>query len=189
MAGHLTSRLQLRVRKAVNKRDTHGYRKSLGQPLPALAKAHRWLPVSPSRVKKAIAKRGAPTPEEVVAYIHGRCGCETFARSLRAELLKLPRPARSARYEVFRGRGRLTATGWQRLFLLTKGAVLDGRYSAEGISNQLLVDGRTIRAATKAIDIRWGQINDGFGWKWVVEVVLRRCGYVPWGDDPLLRMA
>jgi len=128
----------------------------------------------PDRWRRCLAG-ASPDAETVAEYVRGTLPNDKFLRALVAEIHKREYPVRTARFEMFRNHGLLTAKGWKAVFVLTQAVSLPGLPNLESAAVQLGIDPRTLRTyCHKILDMEWRHVRTGFGWKWVVERAIQR---------------
>jgi len=144
---------------------------------------YSWLPQA-ERARIAVARRPPPESTTIAQWVEQRLARPGAASTLAAcfgEGGDALRPPRTLTRRV-QALGPLEVRDWRGLArlaqILTSTAGPD-RASLETAAFAADVDPRTLRRWLRlATELPWGQVEAWPGWEWVVEMTLRRYGYV-----------
>jgi hypothetical protein len=126
-------------------------------------------------LRRALTSQVAPEPKAIADYVLRLRPDPRLHTAIIAECLGHDRPSRSARHSTFRQHYRLTAKHWQGLYLLTQAVSLPGRPDTPDAAAQLGIDTRTLKTWCETLlQADWRRVREGFGWRWIVDQVLRR---------------
>jgi hypothetical protein len=126
-----------------------------------------------------------PTADAVASCITVRVGSAELGATILAELCGKRAPSRQARHARFIRAGSLRAKEWKDLFRLTRALCEGHETTIDAIAGAVDRDTRTLRAISdRLLGIPISAARTGFGWRWAVELVLQRHGYLE-GSDPV----
>jgi hypothetical protein len=150
---------------------------------PLYAGDFSWLTPA-ARVRIAVARRPPPLPTTIAQWVERRLGRPGTSSTLAAcfgEGGDALRPPRTLTRRV-RALGPLEVRDWRglaRLAQILTSTRHPDRASLESAAFAAEVDPRTLRRWLRlATDLSWAHIEAWPGWEWVVEMTLRRYGYV-----------
>jgi hypothetical protein len=138
-------------------------------------------PVEPERIVEAVARRPAPTAEEMASYVVRRLGREELTETFFACFGGASGPTRASRSTLSRrlqALPPLTARDWEAIGQLARVFASDER-NAERLARSRGLDPRTLRArASRYFNLSWEEARGFVGWEWVLEAALRRWRYL-----------
>jgi hypothetical protein len=152
---------------------------------PLYACDYTGLPTA-ERALLAVARRPPPLPTTIALWVERRLARPGTASTLGAcfgDSGDALRPPRTLTRRV-RALGPLEVRDWRGLARLAQILTSDGaaRSSLETSAFSAGVDPRTLRRWLRlATELSWSEAVTRAGWEWVVEMTLRRFGYVEWG--------
>jgi hypothetical protein len=136
------------------------------------------------RALKAIARRPSPQPTTIALWVEKRLARPGTASTLGAcfgDNCEGLRPPRTLTRRV-RALGALEVRDWRglaRLAQILTTPALPGHVSLELTALTAGVDPRSLRRWLRlATDMAWVEVMARAGWEWVIEMALRRFGYV-----------
>lgn len=138
----------------------------------------------PTRAARAVARRPTPRRTTIALWVEHRLGLPGTASTLSAcfgDGCDALRPARTLTRRV-RALGPLEVRDWRGLARLVR--ILTGPHHPDQESLEISafaagVDPRSLRRWLRlATDLNWPEVMERVGWEWILELALRRGGYV-----------
>lgn len=141
----------------------------------------------PERALRAVARRPTPHTTTIALWIEHRLALPGTASTLSAcfgDDCDTLRPPRTLTRRV-RALGPLEVRDWRglaRLVRIVTTAVPPDHGSLEAAAFTAGVDPRSLRRWLRlATELSWPEVMARVGWEWILEMVLRRYGYVEFG--------
>jgi hypothetical protein len=141
----------------------------------------------PERATRAVARRPAPRATTVALWVEQRLGVPGTASTLSAcfgDGCDALRPPRTLTRRV-RALGPLEVRDWRgltRLARIVTTALPPDHTSLEAAAFNAGVDPRSLRRWLRlATELSWPEVLARAGWEWILEMALRRFGYVEMG--------
>ncbi|HWA55808.1 MAG TPA: hypothetical protein VG692_01070 [Gemmatimonadales bacterium] len=138
----------------------------------------------PARALRAVARRPAPTATTIAVWVEHRLSLPGTASTLSACFghgCDTIRPPRTLTRRV-RALGPLEVRDWRglaRLARIVTTALAPDRVSLECAAFTAGVDPRSLRRWLRlATELSWPEVMARAGWEWILEMALRRFGYV-----------
>jgi hypothetical protein len=132
-----------------------------------------------SALHATLRKAGPPSAEEVAEWILLRTSSQRLATAVLAELTQGSSPGRQARHTRFAKSGPLLASGWKNAFRLAQALTYPCDSTIDSIAGGIERDVRTLRSLTqKLLGMTITLARTGFGWRWAIEHILQRHGYL-----------
>ncbi len=146
----------------------------------------------PERAIRAVARRPSPRATTIAQWIENRLGLPGTATTLSAcfgDGGDALRPPRTLTRRV-RALGPLEVRDWRglaRLIRIVTTALMPDHASLEAAAFSAGVDPRSLRRWLRlATELSWPEVMARGGWEWIVEMALRRFGYVELGWSRLV---
>lgn len=141
-----------------------------------------------ARAARAVGRRPTPRPTTIALWVEQRLGLSGTASTLSAcfgDGCDALRPPRTLTRRV-RALGPLEVRDWRglaRLVRILTSAPPD-HDSLEVTAFAAGVDPRSLRRWLRlATEMSWPDVMSRVGWEWILELALRRCGYVTLGES------
>jgi hypothetical protein len=132
-----------------------------------------------SALHATLRAAGPPSAEEVAEWVHLRTFSRPLATAVFAELTQGSSPGRQARHTRFAKSGPLLASGWKNSFRLAQALTYPCDATIDSIAGSVDRDVRTLRSLTqKLLGMTITLARTGFGWRWAIEHILQRHGYL-----------
>jgi hypothetical protein len=141
----------------------------------------------PERALRAVARRPTPRSTTIALWVENRLGLHGTASTLSAcfgDGCDSLRPPRTLTRRV-RALGPLEVRDWRglaRLVRIVTTALAADHASLEAAAFSAGVDPRSLRRWLRlATELSWPEVMSRTGWEWILEMALRRAGYVDFG--------